>query len=501
MVKSSLSERMTLTKEELGSLDAREILNSHLDVLGGSVYPDGSLPPSSIARLSGYPTDGNDQEEEMDHSWIEESAIAPVHLLEALDEIIEAIPFGKKSSYLEAVAKCPELVGDVQKTAVLIRDRLEEEAAAKRLVEYWALRKYVFGPAKCFLPLTLAGALRDDISAIASSFISILPTKDAFDRTIVHFNWSKLEPAKYSISGMVRAMWYVFHAASEDPTVLSNGFVALNVFNPKDCHFMSDGFADGMVDFLNVAPFIVRAHHFCSVQANCPSVLSRTLTLLSIRDKLRARGHSGTKEEINVQLQRYGISLPSMPQELGGNVQVDQNKWLVDRMIVELPVGSHSDNNGATATALTTMPVHFPPQYETMVPRVISWVPAHRPPAMGEMSLGSVPTSTASGSRLRRGPTSTRYPERARPRVRGPGCKGDIRMDRAVHAKIENPELSLLSALIAGGFDFDKHDQPDTQVLDSLGITLSQRKNQLNRRLRKTRLMLKEKEEREKEMS
>lgn len=254
-------------------------------------------------------------------------------------------------------------------------------------------------------------------------------------------------------------MWYVFHAASEDPTVLSNGFVALIVFNPKDCHFMSDGFADGMVDFLNVAPFIVRAHHFCSVQANCPRVLSRTITLLSTRDKLRARGHSGTKEEINIQLQRYGIPVPSMPQELGGNVQVDQNKWLVDRMIVELPVGNYSGDNGANATALTTMPVHVPPQYETMVPRVISWVPAHLPPSI-DMSLGSVPT--ASGSRFRRGPT--RNTERARPRLRGPGCKGDVRMDRAVHAKMDNPDLSLLSALIAGGFDFDKHDKPDTQV-------------------------------------
>lgn len=262
-------------------------------------------------------------------------------------------------------------------------------------------------------------------------------------------------------------MWYVLHAAVEDPIALEKGLVAVDTFNPKDCHFMSDGFADGVVDFLNVAPFTLRAHHFCSIQANFPRVLSRTLMLLSTQDKLRARGHSGTKEEVCNELQRYGIPQSRMPQELGGPIRVDQNKWLVDRMIVELPTGPY---DGATATATThtttVMPVS---EYGTVVSRSNSGqsVMSSMPPTMGGFgaadmrTLGSV--SAASGpvpSQFRPGPNS----ERARQRVRGPGCKGDERMDRAVQAKIENPDLTLLSALRAGGFDFDKYDQPDTQV-------------------------------------
>lgn len=81
------------------------------------------------------------------------------------------------------------------------------------------------------------------------------------------------------------------------------------------------------------------------------------------------------------------------------------------------------------------------------------------------------------------------------------GRRGDLRMHAAVAARLGNPQLSLFQALVIGGFRFPKinddsnKDTPslsclnttassDRRIYDSDNVLLSQRKNQLSRRLR-----------------
>jgi hypothetical protein len=85
-----------------------------------------------------------------------------------------------------------------------------------------------------------------------------------------------------------------------------------------------------------------------------------------------------------------------------------------------------------------------------------------------------------------------------RPQVVNKGRRGDPRMHKAVAARLANPSLSLFHALIIGGFKFPKHSsrkgdlnkdgktssRKKNQIYDSDNILLSQRKNQLSRRLR-----------------
>lgn len=58
-------------------------------------------------------------------------------------------------------------------------------------------------------------------------------------------------------------------------------------------------------------------------------------------------------------------------------------------------------------------------------------------------------------------------------------------MNRAVEAKLKNPHLSLLEALRIGGFHYPP--TATASVVDDEQVTLSQRKNQLSRRLRYAR--------------
>lgn len=68
------------------------------------------------------------------------------------------------------------------------------------------------------------------------------------------------------------------------------------------------------------------------------------------------------------------------------------------------------------------------------------------------------------------------------------GRHGDPRMHRAVAARLMNPELSLLEALLEGGFNFPEGTEgsgkSDRNIFDQDGVLLCQRKNQLSRRLR-----------------
>ena len=70
------------------------------------------------------------------------------------------------------------------------------------------------------------------------------------------------------------------------------------------------------------------------------------------------------------------------------------------------------------------------------------------------------------------------------------GRRGDPRMHRAVIARLHNPDMSLLDALLTGGFEFPNLDSPgksDRNIIDKDNVLLCQRKNQLSRRLRLAR--------------
>eukprot|EP00557_Chaetoceros_sp_GSL56_P012930 CAMPEP_0176483644 /NCGR_PEP_ID=MMETSP0200_2-20121128/4029_1 /TAXON_ID=947934 /ORGANISM="Chaetoceros sp., Strain GSL56" /LENGTH=763 /DNA_ID=CAMNT_0017880061 /DNA_START=598 /DNA_END=2889 /DNA_ORIENTATION=- len=70
------------------------------------------------------------------------------------------------------------------------------------------------------------------------------------------------------------------------------------------------------------------------------------------------------------------------------------------------------------------------------------------------------------------------------------GRRGDPRMHKAVSVRLANPTMSLLEALVEGGFQFPPHElaassgKSDRDILDEDGVQLCQRKNQLSRRLR-----------------
>jgi len=113
-----------------------------------------------------------------------------------------------------------------------------------------------------------------------------------------------------------------------------------------------------------------------------------------------------------------------------------------------------------------------------------------------EQKVQSPPMSTASSnpeseSGVAKDDASDDIDKESSPGSSNLGRRGDPRMHKAVAARLASPEMSLLDALIAGGFEFpdgtEGAGKSDRNVYDSENVLLCQRKNQLSRRLRLAR--------------
>jgi len=114
-----------------------------------------------------------------------------------------------------------------------------------------------------------------------------------------------------------------------------------------------------------------------------------------------------------------------------------------------------------------------------------------------EYTVQTTQSSSSSSSRPKRkgndnSKNNTSRKSRTKPSSKGDGsCKhgrnGNPLMNEAVKAKVNNPNLSLVAALMAGGFvfpDFNAQGISMSEVRDTDNVTLYQRRNQLLRRLR-----------------
>ena len=94
---------------------------------------------------------------------------------------------------------------------------------------------------------------------------------------------------------------------------------------------------------------------------------------------------------------------------------------------------------------------------------------------VSKLALKAAPSSSSSSSSA----VTTTITKKI-PRARS-GRKGDPRMHKALEIRLGNPKLSLLDSLTKGGFEFH---MVDNVWYDRDNISLSQRKNQLSRRVR-----------------
>ena len=170
--------------------------------------------------------------------------------------------------------------------------------------------------------------------------------------------------------------------------------------------------------------------------------------------------NSGPRCDILDSLENEALPREILPVTMGGHVDLDPKAWVHERLAKEYAATlvKRIDRNkkGNASICVTNETPEVYGDY-TYVPK----------PAVGALHVE--PSALCQKS----------------------GRKPDLRMNRATLAKLRNPLLSRRDALMIGGFVYPEgkavSGKPPSKILDAEGISLYQRMNHLNRRVKLVR--------------
>ena len=183
------------------------------------------------------------------------------------------------------------------------------QLAAIRIVKYWEKRLDLFGPEKAFLPLTLDGALKDDLPSLKIGFIRVTCTSDDSNRGLLFVDPSRLpESGTYDRKSMARSTWYYLHALLEDENVQKKGAVIIGY--PRKAKFsqFDRKFAKmNMESIKGCIPIRVAGIHMCQPPTFFEIIFPIMKILMGARLRKRVKVHSGSNEKILAKLEdKYG---------------------------------------------------------------------------------------------------------------------------------------------------------------------------------------------------
>lgn len=250
-----------------------------------------------------------------------------------LQDALGEIPDADKQGYLQALDKeYPDLVDGSLPLKCLRCEQFNADAAAKRLTKYWDKRVEIFGTDRAFLPLTLDGALRGDEKALQAGFARLLPgIREPGGRSIIYADPSRYAPKKERLT-TVRALWYTMHAALEDEETQKKGVVII-----ADPRAASLAQTDTKMDQLNVEsirgciPVRVAAMHLCHMPAFFSLIFPVIKVFLGERLRKRIKLHNGSVAHVLERLTDFGLMPSMLPQQLGGEFDLDHERWLQTR--------------------------------------------------------------------------------------------------------------------------------------------------------------------------
>ena len=341
-----------------------------------------------------------------------------------------------------------------------------------------------------------------------------------------------------------RVFWYLVHVAMEDVSVLRKGIVLL--IYPQEArldqfdHQLWRSISDSCMYSLPIqwrSTHIIHPNRFFSI---IHPLFMSTLPQ-PVQDRVIV--HSGTKMKVLANLLRYCLPWDRIPSDVGGCIDLDLGIWLSERMVKEEKAKDTSEaeqssgiadvvnqlqrqceqekapqqpvpinTNGQPikpynfAMGSAGMPILPRPDQDAVVashplksatnPLFLNLAPAAATPAAATAAAAVKPSASQAADKSDKKSAK----KKGKPAVKSKpatasdatiaksGRKSDPRMDRAVEAKLADPSMSLLNALRAGGFDIPTADDgsstPQYLVVDGHNVKITQRKNQLLRRLR-----------------
>lgn len=366
-------------------------------------------------------------------------------------------------------------------------------------------------------------AMKDEIGWMIQCAVSqTLPYRDRSGRTILFGDPSRKDMTVYSTHRQMMAMWYTMETIIEDEESRNRGLVVLTTAKTYSSGSGMDlKFTRYTIKLIgDIFPVHLRSIHFCHPSKVAHYVIFPALKfVLGKNMRLRFNTHYGTDTEVMMQLETFGLHRSILPAELAGDVLLDYQQWIHERLSKE-----YSDE----ALGLGALSSGLPPSASAAVaqlaaagaqPSVAAAAAADSGAGLDALSLAALvaqPVVTeGDASKLKRRHShteegghrhpfkltrqstkdladleeilnDTEIPKSGKKKV---GRRADPRMNRSVRIKLRNPETSPLDALLQGGYDYPIPAKGSSahEIFDSDNVSLHQRKNQLCRRVRQLR--------------
>ena len=232
--------------------------------------------------------------------------------------------------------------------------------------------------------------------------------------------------------------------------------------------------------------------------------------------RLRHKLHSGSIEEVLAILQGYCLPRDRLPAEIGGGIALDMCRWTLGRWTLEASrqqqqqdaVGRHDSVSSSSTTCTTTCTANSAARPSTRLSAKKTKSHPKKKKKKRRLSdnqedlMVGLP-APAEGT----GTGSDAYPNLSDRDIyqriwhnktkEGSGRRPDPRMDSAVLSCLEDASLTPVDALCDAGFVFpgaqrDLLSRGSKHFVDERGVSLRQRRDQLNRRLRQARKWIKD---------
>ena len=402
------------------------------------------------------------------------------HLLSPLQKALSSLPASKTQAYRRAEVECPEQLSPERKAIFLEREDSNTDHASRRLARYWEYRSSLFGDLS-YQPMTLSGAMKEEARNLATRKVfQLMPVKDTSGRAIIFISPDRRNFAEYSVRQEAQALWYLLEVSMEDPAVRRAGVViVVDGRNLQKKHYSRK--MKLLVQVMgSVMPVRVRGIHLCYPSKVAYFVMYPVLKqILGRHFRLRFKMHFGTQEKVLRDLaEGYCLPTDRLPVELGGTIALSMDQFLANRIALESSSDLGRPPQEAPSTRKSKRFRETKPKAAKVTPQPSS--PTPRKPTINSESKSKSKRKVPSPDLQAKSSISqhNRKTKENKGKTKFQGRRPDPRMAKAAQAKMDDPSLSLLDALVIGGFMFNG------KKVDQDGISLRQRTNNLCRRIR-----------------
>ena len=199
------------------------------------------------------------------------------------------------------------------------------------MANYWIRRIELFGSA-AFTPFSIAEMKVKDGNELNLAFLRLLPETDGTGRCNIFIDPSVLEDTAYNDESMVRSAWYTLHAALEYESTQQKGIVFLVYLRNTFVRHFDRSLVSLLANSIRgILPVRVSAIHIFHAPYLFEVLFDVVSLLLGERLTKRMKMYSGEDEAIHNQLEDYGILPNRLPAELGGTLELNQDRWIAER--------------------------------------------------------------------------------------------------------------------------------------------------------------------------